>query len=146
VETLTPPPSAHHVVTTDGEASIWLAAPGVVVQQARGVLSSAIARCFIDFYDPILCGETKVDIFDDFEELTHYTREARESLTEFTRERLAHIGVIHFLLSSKFIALGVGAFKHDVGDPHIRTFSDRRSFLRSYEEAMAASADKPQGA
>jgi hypothetical protein len=135
---LTPPPSAHHVVTPDGEAFIWLATPAVAVQQARGVLSLPVARCFADFYRPILEGDVRVTIFDDFEELTHYEREARDYLTAFTRERLAHVDVIHFLLSSKFLALGVGAFKHDVGDAHVRTYSDRRSFLRSYEQAVAA--------
>jgi len=140
VDQLTPPPSARHVVTLDGEASIWLATPGVAVQQARGVLSLAIARCFADFYRPVLDGDVRVTIFDDFEELTHYTREAREHLTAFTRERLAHVEVIHFLLSSKFMALGVGTFKHGIGDPHVRTYSDRLSFLRSYEAAVSSSA------
>jgi hypothetical protein len=137
---LSPPPHAQHVVTPDGEASIWLATPSVVVQQARGVLSIAIAQCFADFYRPLLVGDTKVSIFDDFEGLTHYAREAREHLTALTRERHAHIEVIHFLLGSKFMALGVGAFKHDIGDAHVRTYSDRNSFLRSYEAAVAARA------
>jgi hypothetical protein len=138
VDPLTPPPSAQHVVTPDGEASIWLAAPGVAVQQARGILSIAIARCFADFYRPILVGNARVKIFDDFERLTHYAREAREYLTAFTRERLPQIEVIHFLLGSKFMALGVGAYKHDVGDAYVRTYSDRRSFLQSYKAAVAA--------
>jgi len=139
MDELTRPPSAQHVVTRDGEASIWLATPRVVVQQARGVLSLAIARCFVDFYRPILEADAKVTIFDDFEELTHYTREAREYLTAFTHDRLVHVGVIHFLLGSKFMALGVGTFKHGIGDPHVRTYSDRQSFLRSYAAAVAAS-------
>jgi hypothetical protein len=137
VDGLTPPPDARHVVTLGGEASIWLAAPNVVVQQARGVLSIPMAECFADFYRPVLRGDAFVTIFDDFEELTHYTREAREHLTTFTRERIAHINVIHFLLGSKFTALGVGTFKHDIGDEHVRTYADRRSFLASYEEAVA---------
>jgi hypothetical protein len=130
------------VVTADGEASIWMPTPRVVVQHARGILSITIARCFTDFYRPILVGDAKVDIFDDFEGLTHYAREAREHLTAFTRERFAHVGLIHFLLDSKFMALGVGAFKHDIGDAHVRTYSDRRSFLRSYEEAVAPRAPR----
>jgi hypothetical protein len=139
VDPLSPPPHAQHVVTPDGEASIWLATPRVAVQQARGVLSIALAQCFADFYRPILVGDAKVTIFDDFQELTQYAREAREYLTAFTRERQPHVDVIHFLLGSKFMALGVGAFKHDVGDARIRTYSDRNSFLRSYEAAVAAS-------
>jgi hypothetical protein len=138
VDPLTPPASARHVVTLDGEAFIWRATPSVIVQWARGVLSLEMAQCFSDFYRPILCGDTKVSIFDDFEQLTYYTREAREHLTSFTRDRLGHVEVIHFLIGSKFLALGVGAFKHDVGDPHICSYSDRSSFLKSYEKAVAA--------
>jgi hypothetical protein len=140
MDPLAPPSSAQHVVTRDGEASIWLATPRVAVQQARGVLSLAIARCFADFYRPVLEGDVKVTIFDDFEELTHYTREAREHLTAFTRERLPHVEIIHFLLGSKFMALGVGTFKHGIGDPHVRTYSDRQSFLRSYAASVAPSS------
>jgi hypothetical protein len=137
---ISPPPSAPHVVTPDGEAFVWLATPAVVVQQARGVLSTAMAECFGAFFRPLLSGATRVTIFDDFEDLTHYTREARDYLTALTRERTAHIEAIHFLLGSKFMALGVGAFKHDVGDALIRTYSDRASFVRSYEQAVAASS------
>jgi hypothetical protein len=140
---LTPPPSAPHVVTADGEAFIWSATPTVVVQQARGVLSSAVAECFGAFYRPLLAGDVKVTIFDDFEELTSYTREAREYLTALTVERRAHIEAIHFLISAKFLALGVGAFKHDVGATRIRTYADRDSFLRSYEEAVGGAIISP---
>jgi hypothetical protein len=133
---LIPPRSAHHAVGPEGEAYIWQVTPTVVVQQARGVLSTPIAQCFAAFYRPILVGDARVTIFDDFEALTYYTREARELLTALTVERLAHIEAIHFLLSSKFMALGVGAFKHDTSDARVRTYFDRESFLRSYERAV----------
>jgi hypothetical protein len=135
---LVPTPDAAHVVAPDGEAFIWRPSPKVVVQQARGVLSLPIASCFADFYRPLLVADVRVTIFDDFEELTHYTREARALLTELTKERIRHIDVIHFLLSSKFMSLGVGTFKHDVSDERVRTYSDRQSFMRSYEEALKA--------
>jgi hypothetical protein len=137
MDPLTPPPSAAHVVALDGEAFIWRPAHDVVVQQAHGVLSIGLARFFSDFYDPILRGDVRITIFDDFERMTHYTRDAREHLTVFTQERAAHVDVIHFLLGSKYLALGVSAFKHDVGDARVRTYTDRASFLKSYEAAVS---------
>lgn len=136
VNPLEPPSDAHHAVAPDGEAFIWQPAAGVVVQKATGILSLPLAHCFIDFYRPILKPGVRVQIFDDFPLLTHYTRDAREFITAFTLERLFAVDVIHFLLASKFMALGISAFKHDIGDQHVRTYSDRASFLRSYDAAM----------
>jgi hypothetical protein len=135
-ERMTPPPSAQHIIVQEGEAFIWEPQSEVVVQVARGVLSLPLAHCFADFYRPILVPGVRVRIFDDFEGLTHYTREAREHLTRFTLERLSTVEVIHVLLSSKFMALGVGAFKHDIGDERVHVYSDRESFLRSFAETL----------
>ena len=136
MDPMTPPPSAQHVAVPGGEAYIWRLPNDIVVQKARGVLSMALAQCFGDFYAPILGPGVSVRIFDDFELLHHYTREAREYLTELTQRSLYAIGHIHFLLSSKFMALGVGAFKHAIGDELVSVYFERESFLRSYERAL----------
>ena len=130
-----PTPDAHHAVTSEGESFIWQPRRGIVVQLARGVLSLPHAHSFIDFYRDLLVPGTTVSIFDDFEQLTHHTRDAREFITAFTLERLFAID-IHFLQSSKFLALGISAFKHDIGDQHVCVYSDRASFVRSFESAM----------
>jgi hypothetical protein len=137
IDPLEPPPYAHHAVVTDGEAFIWQPGTGIVVQKATGILSLPLAHCFADFYLPILIPGANLRIFDDFALLTHYTREAREFLTVLTNEHLFAIDVIHFLLNSKFMALGISAFRQDVGVEHVRTYADRQSFLRSYAQAMA---------
>jgi hypothetical protein len=136
IENLTPATCAHHVTTLEGESFIWQPRPGVVVQKARGILSLPHARSFIDFYREVLVPGVTVRIFDDFEQLTHHTREAREFITEFTVEHIGSIDVIHFLLSSKFLALGVSAFKHDIGDQHVCAYSNRDSFVKSFEGAI----------
>jgi hypothetical protein len=133
-----PPPEANHAVVNDGEVFIWQPRPGIIVQKAAGILSLPLAQCFVRFYRPVLSAGTPVRVFDDFALLTHYTRDARELLTELTREYLFVIQAIHFLLSSKFMALGVSAFKHSVGDALVHAYTDRASFLLSFERAMAA--------
>jgi signal transduction histidine kinase len=135
VEPFIPTPDARHAVTAEGESFIWQAQPGIVVQLASGVLSLPHAHSFIDFYRGILAQGTMIRIFDEFEQLTHHTRDAREFITAFTLEHLFAIDVIHFLLSSKYLALGVSAFKHDIGDHHVCVYSQRASFVRSFEEA-----------
>jgi hypothetical protein len=137
VDSLAPPDNAHHIVVGDGEAFIWQPSDRVVVQKASGVLSLPLAECFGDFYKPILLPGTRIEIFDDFADLTLYTRDAREYLTNLTLERLPTIDAIHFLLTSKLLALGVSAFKHQIGDERVRIYAERESFLRSYEHAVA---------
>jgi hypothetical protein len=136
MDPFSPPPSAHHVAVQDGEAFIWESRPGIVIQKARGILSPDLAHCFADFYRVLFMAGRHVTIFDDFEEVSQYTREAREYLTDFTLEWLPQVEVIHFLMSSKFLALGVGAFKLDVGAEHVSTYADRKSFLESYAAAV----------
>ena len=135
VEPFVPTPDARHAVTPEGESFIWQPQPGIVVQLASGVLSLPHAHSFIDFYRGIMVPGTMIRIFDDFEQLTHHTRDAREFITAFTLEHSLEIDVIHFLLSSKFLALGVSAFKHDIGDQHVSVYSQRASFVRSFERA-----------
>lgn len=133
-----PPEGAHHIIVPGGQGYIWLPHPGIVVQKAAGVLSIELARCFIDFYDPLYRPGARVRVFDDYEQLTFYTRDARELSTTYTLEHLAALEALHILVSSKHLALGVSAFKHQIGDPLVYTYSDRASFRRSYDDAVRA--------
>ena len=45
---------------------------------------------------------------------------------------------VHILISSKHIALGIGAYKHDIGDQRVHTYAERASLVQSYEEAVRA--------
>ena len=133
---MTPPPSAHTAAVPDGEAFIWQPYPGIVVQKSRGAMSLPLAHCVVDFYRPLLKPGVQLTTFVDLEQLTHYTREARECLTEFSLAQPVAIKVLHFLLASKFVALGVGVLRHDIGDERLRVYSDRGSFLQSYANAV----------
>lgn len=141
MSSLTPPPHAQHAMAADGECFRWVARPGVVVEVAIGVLSRSMADSLAPFYEPIFTPGTRFRIFDDFERLTHYTRAGREVSTVFALEHLDHVEEIHFLLSSKLIALGVSAFKQAIGDARVCVYTDRPSFLRSFEAAMRAPPD-----
>lgn len=136
-----PPLDAHLLTGLEGEASIWQPSAEIVVSQSAGIFSLPIARGFVDFLEPVLVPGAHVRIFNDLERLTHYTREARELLTAFALEHLSAIDDLAFLFGSKFIALGVSAFMHAVGDDRVRTYSDRTSFMRALEAAVLTARD-----
>jgi hypothetical protein len=136
-ELFAPPPSAIHAATFDGELFLWLARHDVVAEIASGVFSMPLAQKVIEFFDPIIASGARVQVFSDFERMTHYIREARDLLTAHTVQNLRTLEASHMLLSSKMVALGVSSYKHEVGDPLIHTYADRASFLSSYAKALA---------
>ncbi|HXJ23179.1 MAG TPA: hypothetical protein VMT03_23385 [Polyangia bacterium] len=136
-ELFTPPPSAAHAATSDGEVFLWLVRPEVVAEIASGVFSMPLAQKVIEFFDPIIASGRRVQVFSDFERLTHYIREARDLLTAHSVRNRRALEASHMLLSSKMVALGVSSFKHELGDPLVHTYSDRASFLTSYAKALA---------
>jgi hypothetical protein len=133
---LTPPSGAHHIAVPGGEAFIWMPHPGIVAQKAAGVLSVELARCFARFYDRLYRPGGRVRVFDDYQQLTVYTREARELSIRYTLDHLEALEALHILSTSKHLALGISSFKHQVEDAIVHTYSDRTSFLRSYEQAV----------
>jgi hypothetical protein len=131
-----PPPYAHHVAVRDGEAFIWQISPDIVLKKASGILSGPLIQCYVDFFQPILKPGARFRIFGDLARLTHYTAEARELATAFTIARRSAVDSIHLLGESKFLALAFGAYGSNVGPGVVYVYSDRRSFLRSLEQAM----------
>jgi len=134
-----PPASAQHASTPDGELFIWQPYPGIVLEKARGVMSLPLAECLAGFYQQILLPGHQYRIFADFEELASYTREARELQINYALGHMGFFEAFHVLISSKHIALGIGAYKHDIGDQLVHTYAERASLVRSYEEAVRAS-------
>jgi hypothetical protein len=132
----TPPPSAAHLATADGELFLWQARPGVVGEIASGVFSLPLAHKVIEFFDPLLVSGARFQVFSDFERLTEYIRDARDLLTAHSLQHRHALEGSHMLLSSKMVKLGVSSFKHEMGDPLIHTYSDRASFLHSYARAL----------
>lgn len=137
---MVPPADAHHIVLPDGEAFIWLPHPGIAAQKAVGVLSLPMAEAFAAFYRTLYRPDAHVRVFDDYSELTTYTRDARELTTSFTMQFISSLRALHILHGSKHLALGISSFKHQIGDELVHTYSDRASFLRSYAQAVDEAA------
>lgn len=133
-----PPSSAQHAIATDGEAFIWRVRPNLIVEKVTGVLSLPIAECLSDFLRSFLKPGLDCSVFADLEGLTQPTREALEHMNQFAIEHLDCFAPVHFLLTSKLLALTLTAFKQDAGTEYVRFYSDRASFLRSYHNVLNA--------
>jgi hypothetical protein len=131
-----PPPDAHHVTVRNAEGFIWQVSPDIVLQKAGGILSGPLMQYFLDFFEPILRPGARIRIFADFARLTHYTTEGRELATAFTIDRRSALDSIHILGESKYLALAFGSFRDNVGADRVFVYSDRESFLRSFDQAM----------
>lgn len=138
MEPLQPPPQAQHKLDSDGQVFIWEAGPGLIAERGVGLLTLPLARFFIEFLAPLVVPGTRWDFFADLEQVTGYTREAREQLSAFSLDRLSSLGAVHFLISSKFVALGLSSYRDDIGDGRVHVYSERASFLRSFADAVQA--------
>jgi hypothetical protein len=133
-----PPGSAQRATTPDGELFVWEPYPGIVLEKARGVMSLPLAEFLATFFQQLLQPGSRYLIFADFEQLQSYTRDARELQINFALGHLDAFEAVHVLIASKYIALGIGAYKHDIGDQRVYTYAERASLVRSYEEAVRA--------
>lgn len=138
-----PPPSARHAAVTSGEVFVWEPLPEISIQCARGVIPLSLARFVTELYRAPLESGRRVTIFCEFSQLTHYTREAREHVTEFVLAHRSGILALHFLIGSKLFAFGVSLFKRATGDDLSRVYSDRRTFLDAYDRVAQAHRAAP---
>jgi hypothetical protein len=132
---LQPPVDAFRRRTPEGDVCMWLAAPNVVVQINRGDYTLALAKEVTTFYDSLWGSVADLQIFDQFEELAAYTREAREFLTEYANAH-PEIGAYHLFTRSRLLALGMTAYGLQTGKP-VHSYSDETAFMRALERAIA---------
>jgi hypothetical protein len=133
---MVPPTDAHHVVLPSGEAYIWLPHADIVAQKVVGVLSLPILEAVGAAFQDHLRPGTRLRFFDDYSQVTTYTRDAREYATAFVLAFTSSISALHILHASKHLALGISSLKHRVGDELVHTYSDRASFLRAFAQAL----------
>lgn len=135
---MVPPPSARHAAVTSGEVFVWEPLPEISIQCARGVIPLSLARFVTELYRARLESGGRVTIFCEYSQITHYTREAREHVTEFVLAHRSGILALYFLIGSKLFALGVSLFKRATGDELSRVYSERRTFLDAYDRVVQA--------
>lgn len=117
---------------------LWRAAPGVIVQRARGYgtleMAMLIAR---DQEAAINNGEGPLLVFCDWDGVQSYSSEARIWLTDWTEKHLASLQAIHILLHSKLLAMGVSVANLVTGGIMV-PYTDRRAFEAALSEAVRA--------
>jgi hypothetical protein len=129
------PSDAVRTASSTGEVALWQPVPGVVVHVISDVLSLPLAVAIADFFRPVVERRSGVLSFADFREASGYSREAREHLTDFTREHLSSFAAINILLGPKILSMGIGLYKLALGD-RVHTFVDEANFLRGLDAAV----------
>jgi hypothetical protein len=132
------PSDAVRASSPKGDVLLWEPAPGVIVHLVSGVVSLPLGVGIADFFRPIVEQRTGVRSFADYREASGYDREAREFLTDFTRQYLPSFAAINILLgSNKILSLGIGLYKLALGERVVRTYTDEEDFVRAMRAAGA---------
>jgi hypothetical protein len=131
---LEPPADAFRAIASEGDVCLWRAAPNVVVQINRNEYTLALAKDVATFYDTLWPSVVDLQIFDQFDELEGYTREAREFLTEYASAH-PQIGAYHLLTRSHLVAMGMSAYGLQTRRP-VHNYTNESSFARALERAI----------
>jgi hypothetical protein len=137
-----PPPDASRLSVPEGEVILWRPAAHVVVQVHHGEYNLALAEKVVTFYDSLWTSVTTLQIFKDFEQLSTYTRETREYLSQYVRAHVELIGAYHVLTTSEFVLLGMSVFGLATG-ARVHSYADRTSFAQALMRALAPPPSSP---
>lgn len=92
-----------------GSLEIYLPSPDLCVTIARGHLSSAMARRWIDTIDPHFQRGVVFRTFHDWEGLSSYDSLARRLLTTWLARNSNRVVSADFLVTSRIVAMGLSA-------------------------------------
>jgi hypothetical protein len=90
-----------------GTLSMWNPAPGVVVTQAVGVLSSQLADGWVAATEPLWKQPCPWEFYSDWELMSTYDSKARKTLTDLVLRQRHAIRSSWFLTGSRLVSMGV---------------------------------------
>lgn len=126
-----------------GESQIWVASSGVICWCVTGYLEEDFTLRFIERGDEIKAGSAgALEIFCDWEGVTGYDTSCRERLAEWVTSDPESFRLIHVLVKSRLVAMGVAVGGLLV--PQVRAYSTRAKFevlLAQATEKGASSAE-----
>jgi hypothetical protein len=137
MERLDPPSDAVRTRSSAGEVMLWRVNPFVVVIRIDGVFDGALASQAVEQLEGWLRIRPRLQIFADLDHSTGHMREARDYMTNFSKQHAAEIESVEFLFSSAFMALAVGAFKFVMASRglEVHAYSQRGSWLEALERS-----------
>ncbi len=109
--------------------------PGLFVTQFSGRLSVALAECITAYSDERLARGGSCLGFHDWEEMLQYDRDARAHLMAWTLRMRERIEALHFLVSSKFVHMGVTVGNLTLG-MSLQAYTARDRFDAALRHAM----------
>lgn len=120
-----------------GSLEIYLPPPDLCVTVARGHLSVAMARRWVDVVDVEFKRGRVFRTFHDWEGLASYDSAARRVLTTWLLANTKHVASAHFLVTSRIVAMGVSTanlMTTIAGLPMVAT-TERAAFEAAYRAA-----------
>jgi hypothetical protein len=82
-------------------------APGVLLTVARGRATVGAVFALIRFSEQMVAAGRRLLVFHDWENLSGYDLEAKQTLTEWSRRIIRHWDASHILFRSQLIAMAV---------------------------------------
>ena len=130
--------------TERGRLRIFIPAPTVIVLQFSGHLELPMAQHMMDGVDRLRMNGRPIDAFDDWQGMDSYETDARVALTDWVRRTRTAFQTLHLLQRSKAVSMGISVANLVLGGL-LRSHTDRDSFQKALEEAIAASNAKYKG-
>ncbi len=98
---------AQTVSSSRGTVRIWHPAPTVFVNRIEGTLNLQAARAINAASQRVVASDGRLIVFQDWEEMTGYDRDARQELTRVGVEFRKFVDGSYFLLRSRILILAV---------------------------------------
>jgi len=104
---LLPVASAQTVTSPRGTVRTWHPAPTVFVNRIEGFLTVQGARAINVAARRVIASDGRLIVFQDWEEMTDFEREARIEMTRVGTELRRYVDGSYFLLRSRILKLAV---------------------------------------
>lgn len=127
-----------------GELRMSNPAPGIIVTRFTGDLASEFATPMVAAMNRVVASGYRLTVFADFEKAHNYHTSARLQLTQAVIQLRSKTDALHFLVSSKILALGVQTANLVVGN--LVLHETRPAFERALTVALGnARRMRPSG-
>jgi hypothetical protein len=129
--------------SSSGELRMSSPVPGIIVTRFHGDLAADFAAPMIAAMHRAASAGQRITVFADLERAHNYHTSARLQLTQGVLQLRSKIDALHFIVSSRILALGVQAANVALGN--LVLHDDRVAFERALSLALS-NARRPRSA
>lgn len=136
--------SANVDTLVDGPSKLLVARPGgsALCTTMTGHLTLPVAERFLKLADLVYNHSKTVSIFHNWWNMTGYDSEVRPLLTDYAKNRMSQLHVLHILLRSQLVIVGVRAANLVLGG-RISAHSKPEVFAQAYGDWASKHLQRP---